>query len=42
MSKAAQDFAPEACLKYVEGGKSRRTQDIGKRTSYRLKTLAVW
>ena len=42
MGKAAQDFAPEAYLKYVEGGKSRRTQDIGKRTRYRLKTLAVW
>jgi hypothetical protein len=32
MSKAAQDFSPEAYLKYVEGGKLRRTQLIGKRT----------
>jgi hypothetical protein len=33
MGKAAQDFAPEAYLKSVEGGKLRRTQHIGKRTS---------
>ena len=42
MGKAAQDFAPEAYLKSVEGAKSRRAQDIAKRTRYRLKTLAVW
>jgi hypothetical protein len=31
MSKAAQDFLPSAYLQYVEGGKLRRTQLIGKR-----------
>ena len=39
--QAAQDFLPSAYLKYVEGGKSRRTQLIGKRTINRLETLAV-
>ena len=41
MSKAAQGFSSEAYLLYVEDGNPRRTQLIGKRTIYELKTLHI-
>jgi hypothetical protein len=41
MSKAAQEFSSEAYILYVEDGNPRRTQLIGRRTIYELKTLHV-
>jgi hypothetical protein len=41
LTGAAQEFSFEAYLIYVEGGNSRRTPLIGKRTIYELETLHV-
>ena len=42
MSKAAQEFLPEAYFLYVEGGNSRRTPLIGKRAISEPKFLAAF